>query len=288
MVGRRFWWCGLCAGVLACGSGDSGGPSADAAAGTGGSSGRTGSAGSGGSGGASDRDDGGSGGIAGGMVTHDGDTDDGVPMIGTCRVFPADNAWNLDVSALPVHEDSDTFIDSIGRDDHVHPDFGTEWEGAPIGIPVTTVVATQADVPVVFTAYGDESDPGPYPIPLGANVEGGPDADGDRHVIAVDLSDCTLYEMYRAFPQAGEWHADSGAVFDLATNDEHPYTYTSADAAGLPIFPGLVRYDEVVLRQQLPHAVRFTVSRSRRALIAPARHHAGASDDALATAYLRL
>ena len=271
-----FGLCGLwggCVGVLGCGSDPRDGASA--------------------SGGAA-----GTSGIGGALVTHEGDTggaSGGVnlggsagqvgsgggagPMIGTCSVFPADNPWNQDVSALPLHPDSDTFIDSIGRDDHVHPDFGTEWEGAPIGIPVTTVIATTPDVPVVFDAYGDESDPGPYPIPLGASVEGGPDSDGDRHVVAVDLADCKLYELYRAFPQGDAWHADSGAVFDLTINDQHPYTFTSADAAGLPIFPGLVRYEEVVLGRELRHAVRFTVSRSRRALVAPARHHAGSSDD---------
>lgn len=201
------------------------------------------------------------------------------PAIGACRVFPADSAWNQDVSALPVHARSDVFIDSIGRYGRVHPDFGTEWEGAPIGIPVTAVEASQPDVPVVFTAYGGESDPGPYPIPLDAAVEGGPDGDGDRHVIAVDLDDCKLYELYRAFPRDGQWHADSGAVFELSRNDEHPFTFTSADAAGLPILPGLVRYEEVMLVGELRHAVRFTVSRSRRALVAPARHYAGAGDD---------
>jgi hypothetical protein len=245
--------------VMGCGSSD---PSALGA----------GPGGSGGSGGGSGPD-----GAAG--TASDVGNPEGASMIGGCRVFPADNAWNQDVSALPVHADSDAFIESIGRDDHVHPDFGTEWEGAPIGIPVTTVAATQPDVPVVFTAYGDESDPGPYPIPLGANIEGGPDSDGDRHVIAVDLADCKLYELYRAFPESGAWHADSGAVFDLSSNDEHPMSFTSADAAGLPIFPGLVRYEEVVLRGELHHAVRFTVSRSRRALVAPARHYAGAGDD---------
>lgn len=211
-----------------------------------------------------------------------GGSEDPVPTsagLAGCDVFPSDNAWNLDVSDLPVHPDSETFINSIGRDDHVHPDFGTEWEGAPIGIPFVTVDDSQPDVPIVFTAYGDESDAGPYPVPMNAPIEGGPEADGDRHVIAIDTSDCTLHELYRAFPEGNEWHADSGAVFDLTRNDEHPYTFTSADAAGLPIFPGLVRYDEVVLEGELRHAVRFTVSRTRRALIAPARHHAGASDD---------
>src|SRR5262245_23846771 len=108
------------------------------------------------------------------------------PHIGSCSVFPGDNPWNLDVSSLPVRADSDTFIDSIGRSDHVHPDFGTEWEGAPIGIPFVTVGKSQRKVAIEFTAYGDESDPGPYPVPADAPVEGGADGDGDRHVLVVD------------------------------------------------------------------------------------------------------
>lgn len=203
------------------------------------------------------------------------------PQIAGCPVFPADNPWNTDVSGLPLRANSDAIIDAIGRNDRVHPDFGTEWEGAPIGIPFVTVAASQARVPIEFTAYGDESDPGPYPVPPSAPVEGGSDSDGDRHVLVVETGACRLYELYRAFPgSGGAWSADSGAVFDLTTNDQHPLGWTSADAAGLPIFPGLVRYDEVVTEGALRHAVRFTVSRSRRAIVAPARHHAGSSDDA--------
>lgn len=196
-------------------------------------------------------------------------------------MFPATNEWNRDVSALPVHANSDAFIDSIGRTARVHPDFGTEWQGAPIGIPFTVVGAAQPKVPIVFTAYGDESDPGPYPVPPSAPVEGGPDADGDRHVLVVDAAQCVLYELYRAFPVDGgaRWEADSGAVFDLKINDEHPLTHTSADAAGLPIFPGLARYDEIVERGELRHALRFTVQRSQAAIVAPARHYASNSED---------
>lgn len=243
MRSRVWFWCGLCVWGLGCGS----------------------------SGGEAD--------TPGGETLGGGDPLSGSTSLAGCSVFPPDNAWNLDVSDLPVHPDSETFINSIGRGDHVHPDFGTEWEGAPIGIPFITVDDRQPDVPIVFTAYGDESDAGPYPVPMDAPVEGGPEGDGDRHVIVIDASDCTLHELYRAFPEGNEWRADSGAVFDLTRNDEHPYGFTSADAAGLPIFPGLVRYDEVVLEGELRHAVRFTASRTRRALIAPARHHAGASDD---------
>jgi len=215
---------------------------------------------------------------SGGTLTS---TSGSAPHIGPCPVFPADNPWNQDVSALPVRADSDSFIDSIGRGDYVHPDFGTEWQGAPIGIPFVTVSASQRKVPIEFLAYGDESDSGPYPVPANAPVEGGSDADGDRHVLVVDTDACTLYELYRAFPKSGgAWSADSGAVFQLSTNDEHPLHWTSADAAGLPILPGLVRYDEVVTEGALRHAVRFTVSRSRRAIVAPARHYASSSDAA--------
>jgi hypothetical protein len=203
------------------------------------------------------------------------------PRVGNCGIFPEDNAWNRDVSSLPVHPQSDVYVDAIGRDDHVHPDFGTEWEGAPIGIPYVTVDASEASRPIEFMAYGDESDPGPYPLPMDAPIEGGTGADGDRHVIAVDTDACRLYELYRAFPAPGGagWQADSGAVFDLRRNDQHPFSWTSADAAGLPILAGLVRYDEVMERGELGHAVRFTVSRTQAGLIAPARHYASNSDD---------
>ncbi len=202
------------------------------------------------------------------------------PSLGSCPIFPADSAWNRDVSALPLHARSDAFIDSIGRSDRVHPDFGTEWEGAPIGIPYVIVGAAQPKVDIEFTAYGDESDPGPYPVPANAPIEGGPDADGDRHVLVVDTDACKLYELYRAFPvSGGAYEADSGAVYDLRSNADRPLGWTSADAAGLPIFPGLVRYDEVVEQGELRHAVRFTVSRSQAAIVAPARHFASSSTD---------
>jgi hypothetical protein len=137
------------------------------------------------------------------------------------------------------------------------------------------VSGAQSPVTIDFVAYGDESDPGPYPVPANAPIEGGPDGDGDRHVLVVDRDACRLYELYRAFPRPdGSWQADSGAVFDLTTNDHHPEGFTSADAAGLPILPGLVRYDEVVENGVIKHALRFTVSRSQRGYIFPARHFA--------------
>lgn len=199
------------------------------------------------------------------------------PSIDGCSIFPDDNAWNQDVSGLPVHPRSDAIVDSLGRDENVHPDFGTVWDGAPIGIPFVLVDGSQEGVTIDYVAYGDESDPGPFPIPLDAPIEGGPDSDGDRHVIALDTENCRLYELYRGFPQSDAWNADSGVEWDLSTNDSHPAGCTSADAAGLPIFPGLVRYEEVVEEGEIRHAIRFTVERSRRAYVAPATHYA--SDD---------
>lgn len=201
-----------------------------------------------------------------------------VPTIEQCAIFPADNPWNTDISALPVHPNSDAFIDSIGRNGTLHPDFGTEWEGAPIGIPFVVVGADQPLVPVSFT-WDDESDPGPYPVPSDAPIEGGADSDGDRHIIVVSTATCTLYELYNAWPaQGGGWTADAGAVFDLSSNALRPAGWTSADAAGLPILPGLVRYDEVAAGA-IRHALRFTVSSSQRAYVSPATHAASSSTD---------
>lgn len=197
---------------------------------------------------------------------------------GTLQIFPADNPWNQDISALPIHPNSANYLASIGLDTGLHPDFGTEWEGAPIGIPYVLVDGDQAKVPVTFD-YDDESDPGPYPIPADAPIEGGADSDGDRHVIVIDVDNRLLYELFYARPTLTGWMAGSGAVFDLTTNDLRPAGWTSADAAGLPIFPGLARYDEIVEKGELNHALRFTVAHSQRAYIAPARHYASSSLD---------
>jgi hypothetical protein len=199
-------------------------------------------------------------------------------------MFPSDNPWNLDVSKLPLHAKSATFINSIGRDDTLHPDFGTVWDGAPIGIPYE-IVNGITKVKITFTDFGDESDPGPYPIPRDAAIEGGPAGDGDRHTLVIDESDCKLYELYQAYPQSdGSWEAASGAVWDLTSNHgrvpkaptPRPGTqgYTSADAAGLAIFPGLARYDEIVERGELLHALRFTVDVTQAAWVWPATHYA--------------
>jgi hypothetical protein len=194
--------------------------------------------------------------------------------LGSCTVFPVDNPWNTDVSAYPLDPNSADYIDSIGSTDTLHADFGTVWKGAPIGIPYMYVDSTEADVMVKF-GYYDESDPGPYPIPLNAPIEGGRHGTGDRHVIAVDTDDCVLYEMYDAHPRpSGKWYAGSGAVFDLTSNALRPDGWTSADAAGLPIYPGLVKYEEVMVDGVIDHALRFTVDDTMAGYIAPATHEA--------------
>ena len=197
-----------------------------------------------------------------------------VPTLVGNQVFPADNPWNQDVSASPVDPNSANLIASIGLGTSLHADFGTVWNGAPNGIPYVVVSGAQSRVPITFTAYGDESDPGPYPAPSDAPIEGGPNSTGDRHVIVVDRDNWKLYELYSAYPSGAGWKAACGAVFDLNSNALRPAGWTSADAAGLPIFPGLVRYDETVTRGLIDHAVRFTCPRTRKAFISPARHYA--------------
>jgi len=199
-------------------------------------------------------------------------------MIANCAVFPPDNPWNTDISKYPVHPNSENFIRSIGPDKPLHEDFGTTYQGVPSGIPYCVVHTGQPKVPVTFQ-YADESDPGPYPIPDDAPVEGGPDSDGDRHVLVVDVDGGKLYEIFRAFKTDEGWRAGSGAVFDLKSNELRPLGWTSADAAGLPIFPGLVRYEEVTEKGEINHALRFTVQRSQRGYILPATHFASRSSD---------
>jgi hypothetical protein len=191
-----------------------------------------------------------------------------------CQLFPANNIWNTPIDTLPVDANSSTYINTIGAGKYVHADFGSGlWEGGPIGIPFTTVPGNQEKVDVTFD-YDDESDPGPYPIPADAPIEGGSDSDGDRHVLVVDRDHCILYELYYAFPQPdGSWTAGSGAIFDLKSNDLRPAGWTSADAAGLPILPGLVRYEEVAAGE-INHALRFTAPQTRKKYIWPARHYA--------------
>lgn len=189
-------------------------------------------------------------------------------------VFPADNAWNRDISAEPVDPNSANLIASCGAARSLHPDFGTEYGGVPWGIPYVTVRGTQPRVPVSFY-YAEESDPGPYPIPPNAPIEGGAAASGDRHVLVLDIDNWKLYELFDARPVNGgaSWSAGSGAIFDLSSNALRPAGWTSADAAGLPVFAGLARYEEVATGA-IRHALRFTCPTTRRAYVPPARHYA--------------
>jgi hypothetical protein len=197
------------------------------------------------------------------------------PSVGGCPMFPKTNAWNQNVAALPVRSDSATLVRNISSPgkSNLHPDFG--GAGA-YGIPFKVVPATQAKVPIVFTAYGDESDPGPYPIPGNAPIEGGAASDGDRHVIVVQQGTCHLYELGRAFWKTNHWNADVGVNWNLKSNALRPAGWTSTDAAGLPILPGLVRYDEVAAGA-INHAVRFTAPATQRGYILPATHWASSS-----------
>jgi hypothetical protein len=207
-----------------------------------------------------------------------GESPDPQPELGPLAIFPTDNPWNQPVDKLPVHPNSQRLVESIGLDRPLHPDFGTVYNGAPNGIPYSVVSGEQPKVPIEFE-YGHESDPGPYPIPANAPVEGGPRAAGDRHVIVIDAENKKLYELYNAFPLETGWRAGSGAIFDLTSNKLRPPGWTSADGAGLPIFAGLVRYDEVVKQGEIRHALRFTCRRTRRAYIPPATHFASRLTD---------
>jgi hypothetical protein len=212
-----------------------------------------------------------------------------LPAAPTCPVFPTTSAWNQRVDKLPVASDSDAIVRSIGVDDHVHADFGSGlWDGGPIGIPIT-VVGKKTPRSRVSFEYASESDKGPYPIPRGVKIEGGRNADGDRHALLLDKDSCKLYELFALYPKAGGgWRAGSGAIFDLRKNRLRPAGWTSADAAGLAILPGLARYDEVK-RGRIDHALRFTVSRTRRAYVYPARHFASdLTDPSLPPMGLRL
>jgi hypothetical protein len=197
-----------------------------------------------------------------------------LPQAPTCTVFPASSPWNERVDKRPVAANSAAIVASIGLDDSLHPDFGSgTWDGSPIGIPYNVVPATQPKVRVSFD-YADESDKGPYPIPAHPKIEGG----SDRHLLIVDRDSCRLYELFAAQRTASGWHAGSGAIWSLRSNALRPAGWTSADAAGLPILPGLARYDEVA-RGHIDHALRFTVERTRRAYVFPARHFASDATD---------
>ena len=202
-----------------------------------------------------------------------------LPGAPNCEIFPANNAWNQRVDRLPVAQNSAQMINSIGLNTPVHPDFGTVYNGAPNGIPFAVVGKHTRRVHVHF-GYADESDPGPYPLPQNVPIEGGPSSSGDRHVIVIDRSSCKLYELFSAYPHNGglSWTAGSGAIFNLRSNHLRRAGWTSADAAGLPIFPGLARYDEVA-RGVIDHALRFTAHCTARRYVYPARHEAGSCDN---------
>jgi hypothetical protein len=195
--------------------------------------------------------------------------------------FQANSLWNTDISSAPLVSNSANIINYIGSTVTVHPDFGSGlYEGSSIGIPYQIVSGSQAKVNITLGAYGDESDPGPMPIPSNALIEGYPaPGDGDRHVLVLDKDNCWLYEMYNSQELSlTNWSADSTAIWDMTINAQRPYTWTSADAAGLPIFPGLVRYDEVAAGA-INHAIRFTVPVSQQAFTAPATHWASSVTD---------
>lgn len=200
------------------------------------------------------------------------------------RPFPNDDPWNQNISQAEVDPQSDQILAYIGLGGNLHPDFGSgTWNGSKIGIPYIVVPGDQPRVTIRYEAYGDESDPGPYPLPFNTPVEGDPHDAGDRHAIVIDRDHKILYELYRAFPINGgaSWRADSGAIFDLQTNTQRPRGWTSADAAGLPIFPGLVRYDEVGEQKEIRHALRFTLDETRRAFVPPASHWASSNEHPL-------
>jgi hypothetical protein len=196
--------------------------------------------------------------------------------------FPSDNLWNQNIAGAPVDPNSAAIINYIGAGDPVHPDFGSgEYNGSSIGIPYIVVDSSQTPVVINFTAYGSESDPGPMPVPASAPIEGYPNpGSGDRHVLVLDYNNCWLYELYSSYPQTdGSWNADSAAVWDLLNDEQRPLTWTSADAAGLSVFAGLARYDEVA-SGAIKHALRFTLQNSRAAFVPPASHWAATTSNA--------
>jgi hypothetical protein len=198
-----------------------------------------------------------------------------LPQAPGCPLFPANSPWHTRVDSLPVASDSQAIIQAIGPDDPLEPGFGSGTRPAPLGIPYTVVSGKQKKVPVQFQYASDK---GPYPIPRNVAIQGGPAGTGDRHAIIVDRDHCILYELWKLFPEAGGWRAGSGAIWNLRSNHLRPDGMTSADAAGLPILPALVRYDEVA-RGVIAHALRFTAPQTRATHVYPARHDASDSTD---------
>jgi muconolactone delta-isomerase len=201
------------------------------------------------------------------------------PSLEACPVFPDDHIWNTPVDKLPLDPNSEAYARSMGIDRELRPAFGPTYTGGYDGIPYTVVDKSQPFVPIHFVRYGNESDPGPYPVPRDAPIEDAEASNSDRHVLVVDKETCILYELYHAYPQAdGSWKADSGAVFDLKKYDLRPNGWTSADAAGTAILPGLVRYEEVEAGR-INHALRFASPISRNEYVWPARHMASTISD---------
>jgi hypothetical protein len=203
------------------------------------------------------------------------------PQLGACPVFPTTSVWNTPVNTLPVAADSATIIAAIG-DSGVHADFGSGlWDGSRIGIPYVVVRGKTTPKSRVTFDYADESDKGPYPIPATVPIEGAPGHldSGDRHALIVDRDSCRLYELYALHREGSRWAAGSGAIWNLRSNALRPATWTSADAAGLPILPGLARWDGDASTGHIDHALRFTVQRTRNTFIYPARHQASSSSD---------
>jgi len=201
-------------------------------------------------------------------------TTGGSPTIGPCAVFPSTNEWNRNISADPVDPNSANYMAAMNASTtFLHPDFGTTF-----GIPWITVPGSQPKVPMTFD-ISDESDPGPYPFPPNAPIEGGPSSTGDRHVLVLDTGSCKLYETWDSHFVNPGWHCGSGAIFNLTSNALRPDGFTSADAAGLPILPGLARQAEAAVAHRINHALRFTVRNTQRAFVHPATHFASSSTD---------
>jgi hypothetical protein len=220
--------------------------------------------------------------LAGVAVALTASTAASPPKIGGCPVFPATSVWNKPVNKLPVAADSATLISSIGLDAGVHADFGNGlYDGSRIGIPYVVVHGKTTPKSKVSFDYADESDKGPYPIPANVPIEGAPAHanEGDRHAIVVDADTCRDYELYALQRDGSSWHAGSGAIFNLRSNALRPSGWTSADAAGLPILPGLARWDGDASTGTIRHALRFTADQTRKAFIYPARHYASNSSD---------
>jgi hypothetical protein len=301
MLAIRSWWASVCL-LAACASSAKGGASGDLTDGGGSSDGssgdETGSSSDGSSGDETgSSSDGSSGGETGSRSSDgsgsgsSGSSSGGtgtVPTLGGCGILPADNPWNTridDTAAYPVHPSSATYMAHMSPTTHLHPDWGN-WSTDHYGIPWQTVAASQAMVPMTFDT-ADQSDPGPYPFPADARVEGGSNSGGDMHVLVIEEGTCALYETWNSTYLAPGWHAGSGARFDLTSNALRPDGWTSADAAGLPILPGLVKVAEVKAGA-VEHALRFTMARSQQAYIHPATHAAGEASALLPPMGLRL